>query len=150
MRSTSQVSKLFEHNSIRCLTITEHQGGSDGCIRDSKYPSEAVDFPIDIKARSGVGVYADFGISVGKNGYQRQDMIFVSSPCIVKKFLSCCFADCDGCSNVFGMLGRCVWCSRALRSTTPRKDLTVIPAPSKHGSLCRLLQVDSGARECQR
>jgi hypothetical protein len=67
-----------EHNIIRCLTITEHQGGTDGCIRDSKYPAEAVDFPIDIKARSGVGVYADFGISVGKTGYQRQDMIYVS------------------------------------------------------------------------
>ena len=37
-----------------------------------KSPSEALDFPIDIKARFGVGVYADFGISVGKTGYQRQ------------------------------------------------------------------------------
>jgi hypothetical protein len=31
-------------------------------------------------------VYADFGISVGKNGYQRQDMIYVSSSLHAPKF----------------------------------------------------------------
>ena len=98
-----------EYGSIRCINITEHQGSSDGYIRDSRNPSEALDFPIDIKARSGVGVYADFGISVGKTGYQRQghdlrEPLFAS----LDSFPSCWSTDCDECSNVFRMLERCV------------------------------------------
>lgn len=54
-------------SSVEYLTRTEHQGGSVGCVRDYKDLAFASDYPIDICASAGVGVYANFGISAGKH-----------------------------------------------------------------------------------
>ncbi|KAI5273791.1 hypothetical protein E4T47_03005 [Aureobasidium subglaciale] len=54
----------------------DHNGETSNCNRASKYPSNAVDYPVDIRASAGIGVYADFGVSAGSQAYDRQDLIF--------------------------------------------------------------------------
>ncbi|KAI4724533.1 hypothetical protein E4T49_07744 [Aureobasidium sp. EXF-10728] len=58
------------------MDVSNHNGDTSNCITASKYPSDGVDYPVDIRASAGIGLYADFGVSAGKQGYDSQNEIF--------------------------------------------------------------------------